>query len=89
MSEIKEVYKGYIIEVENEGFKIVEEIAPGKFKTRRKSNCDKYTGKRNHNGDKLYTSFPDNAAALERAKNYIDNHIKPWSERLIELGRTK
>lgn len=74
------VYNGYFIQIRNLTFKITEEYFPGKFKTRRLSNCNQYTGKRNRYGDKLYTPFESDAQALERAKKYIDEHIKPWIE---------
>ena len=75
-------YNGYTIEIfMHDGsiaFKIVEEYLPGKFKVRRKSICNKYTGKRDHFGEKLYTPFETEDQALERAKNYIDNFIVKW-----------
>lgn len=78
-------YKGYIINVYNNlihgiGFKIVERLPSGKFKCRRNSNCNQYTGKRTNCGEKLYTRFDTEQEALDRAKNYIDNHIHPWAE---------
>lgn len=74
------IHKGYYITIKDKTFKIIEEYLPGKFKTRRVSSCNQYTGKRNEYGDKLYTPFEDDAAALERAKKYIDDHIHPWIE---------
>lgn len=71
------------------GFKIFETLESGKIKMRRHSHCNKYTGKRDRGGNKLYTSFESVEQAIERAKNYIDNHIIPWSERLKILGRDK
>lgn len=78
-------HKGYIIFIYNNlvhgiGFKIVERLPTGKLKTRRNSNCNKYTGKRNGFGNKLYTRFDTEQEALDRAINYIDNHIHPWAE---------
>jgi len=71
------------------GFKIFETLESGKIKVRRHSHTNQYTGKIDHNGDKLYTRFDSMEQAIERAKNYIDNHIIPWSERLKILGRDK
>lgn len=73
-------YKGYWIKVANKEFTIREEIAPGKFKTRRTSNCNQYTGKRDTFGNKLYTPFENDEEAMDRAKNYIDNHIVPYTQ---------
>lgn len=77
---IGHTHKGYHILIKDLTFKIIEEYLPGKFKTRRVSDCNHYTGKRNQYGDKLYTPFESDAQALERAKKYIDDHIKPWIE---------
>lgn len=71
------------------GFKIFETLNGGKIKVRRHSHENKYTGKRNQYGDKLYTPFDNMEQAIQRAKDYIDNHIIPWSERLKILGRDK
>lgn len=97
--DLEEIYNGYKIQVFAKfpnwlagggiGFKIFEVLENGKHKNRRESTCNQYTGKRNEYGEKLYTSFESMEQALDRAKNYIDHHIKPWSVRLQELGRTK
>lgn len=78
-------YNGYIINVYNNlvhgiGFKIVERLPSGKFKCRRNSNSNQYTGKRNSDGEKLYTRFESEEQALKRAQNFIDNHIVPWAD---------
>lgn len=73
----------------NPGFKIFETLEGGKIKVRRHCHENQYTGKRDNYGNKLYTPFENAEQAIERAKNYIDNHIIPWSERLKILGRGK
>lgn len=83
---IETIHKGYIVKVfeANEArgitFKIIEQLPDGKFKNRRTTECNQYTGKRDCYGEKLYTPFESEEQAFERAINYIDNHIVPWME---------
>lgn len=80
---IDTTHNGYIVKVFDSPeilFKIIEPLPNNKFKNRRTSACNQYTGKRDHYGNKLYTPFESTEQALARAINYIDNHIIPWAD---------
>lgn len=83
---IETIHNGYIVKVFDANkmagicFKIIEPLGDGKFKNRRTSECNQYTGKRDNYGNKLYTPFESEQQALDRAINYIDNYIVPWAE---------
>lgn len=85
----EEVYNGYTISLYKDMddciiYKIAEEYLPGKWKVRRESACNlpslskKGFHRRDEYGNKLYTPFDNNQQAIEKAKNYIDNHIVRW-----------
>lgn len=80
----QEYYNGFWIQIipyqSNISFKVIEEIKPGKFKVRRHSAAEKHTGKRDQWGNKLYTTFKSPQDAIDKAKNYIDNHIVKWAD---------
>lgn len=81
-------YNGYMILIDKSSqCWIIERIRPDKFKKRR-AIMGAYTHRCDCYGNKLYKSISVEDAII-KAKFYIDNHIKPWSERLIELKRIK
>lgn len=88
----EEKYKDYTIYLYKDMdnyivYKIVEEYLPGKFKTRRESGCNqlslskKGNTRRDEYGNKLYTQFDNDEQAINKAKNYIDNHIVRWVDK--------
>lgn len=75
-------YKGYMIDVENLTYTIKEKLSTGKWKIRRRTNCNKDTRKYDRHGNRLYTAFETNEDAIKKAKSYIDNHIIPWEQKI-------
>ena len=84
-------YNGYQIfrffQSDQQWMYIIRELLPnGKYKVRRRSACSGNAG-RDQYGRPLGYSYKNRESTLDNAKNYIDNHIKPWAVRLVELGR--
>lgn len=77
---MREIYNGYIIEVKDCTYKIIEEISPNKFKNRRTSNTSgRHTGHDQY-GRKLYKTIKSDGEAMQKAKDYIDNYIVKWAD---------
>jgi len=76
-------YKGYLIAYSNREYKIWESLSTGTLKMRRMSRGNKWTGKRDRFGNKLYYAFQTAGEVLANAQNYIDNHIVPWESKQI------
>lgn len=86
----EEKYKDYTIYLFRDWdndivYEIYEEYLPGKWKCRRSCITNKpifgkdgKTAKRDEMGNKLYTTFENDQEAIDKAKNYIDNHIVRW-----------
>src|SRR5690349_5571738 len=73
-------YNGYIITYEINPIIIFvfEEISPNKYKKRRQI-MGAFTKRHNYWGDKLYKAHATVKDGIDKAKAYIDEHIKPWS----------
>lgn len=73
---------GYLITYNNHKYKTVcifEELAPGKYKMRREI----FGPQRGHDmyGAKVFEPITDLEYGIQKAKNFIDNFIKPWNEK--------